>query len=764
MKHIVYFATTIALWCSAGNMMAQTPITSFPYTDVVNGYYYQTYSFTLTNFSRLIVSAEESVNASVYVENTGGGGYYSYGNGSISEGPVTIVLGAGNYVMSVCNYGDQFTLKVDAEAPPVISLPYNQNLNFQASEEKIMKFILTEATLLSLNTSLSSNPSLSIGIQLVDNDAQYHYFDDIAPAGTYYLILENYSDKPCLLNMELKAIKLSSIASYTEIDYSKPFNKGVLLSGTFSFDDLVKYQQRYYDNEEEKEYVNTNCLRMKGFTLSVTAGKQYSFENLSSNIDVLVLKNGALDEFLYENAIAWRSYYADATQNVRVVIMDYNDISKESGYTIKVVEKDAPATVPLTPVLDAAASIDYASLPFTQSVNLSAETPRALVTLTDEDEFMSWVTPVVAYKMTMPSGNTGIHIHAFPNSGVLIYQKTGGLYELLDADNRFDLPYVDPGEYYLLFVNEPELSQETSFTINIWKTGIEPGGITLKALLDATNSTTAPPCSLTGNTSAGVFIPELESDYWFWSPSKAHAWKITLTGESDEVYVRSNMSLLLFAKDGSNYEYLDSTWEGRFDLYWLPAGDYYIVGAIEGGEGDFWLQMSKSPIDTKVTSITTAASIGVNPGASNVEIKALLSLLTLTAHLSNGFTTEMDNEAYFWEIAAGGASATLNRDYVWGYGYYELDEEAILPVVKISYTGNNLSINSAQKETYTVYTQDYAICAAGIEVGTSYQLFNLSGLMMTSGTSDSDSLRIPVAQKGIYILRIAGEVRKVMVK
>ena len=95
-----------------------------------------------------------------------------------------------------------------------------------------------------------------------------------------------------------------------------------------------------------------------------------------------------------------------------------------------------------------------------------------------------------------------------------------------------------------------------------------------------------------------------------------------------------------------------------------------------------------------------------------------------------------------------------------------MDNDATSITITIRYTGNNISESryTVENKAYAVYTQDNTIYALDVEAGMPYQLFNISGKMIVSGIANSGILSINIYQKGIYILRIGTQVKKVLVK
>jgi len=632
MKKIFFLMMAVTLWCSVGKVTAQTPIVSFPHTEALNEGSYE-YSFTLAVPSVVKVSQTGGSGGFVSAEIFSASGDFS--NEIVSEALEGIFFG--ECLLSI--YTDKsITLRVDVTptTTETMTFPYNKKLTLPAFGDKWFKFTLTKETYLTgsildnevyLESYIFSSSGAILSLYFLD------YENITLPSGVYYLKIRNSQEQSVAVDLAINAIDLSAIPSYTAINYTTALAKNTDVSGTLKTTDLGKYLEQWMEDGVPR--TETGVALFKGYTLSVTAGKQYKFSYNTDydDIRVYILKNGTLTGIMQED-VKFNTYYSfisDATENLRVLVLSW-DIAKNIDYTLQVTENNAPvATMQLNDLFAAATTLNYTSLPGSWSVNFTSATPTVKMTL-EREQTISWVTPATAYKMIIPSPNTGINFRIFPKvngAAGLIYLKTGSSYEFVGEAGIGMTPSA--GEYYLLLVNIPDVPP-TGFDFRMWRdTDKEPGATPLKELLDATTSAVSLPYSTTGNISGGAFVPEL---YWA-DLTKVKAWKVRLAAES-ELYIRSNMVVVLYQSDGfGGYDEVGYYWgwDGSLDFdEWntLPAGDYYVVAGFDDsyydGYGDFWLKIGKNIDDVlsvKGVSIDAAYKVYTQANtiyASGVEV------------------------------------------------------------------------------------------------------------------------------------------------
>jgi hypothetical protein len=827
----------------------QTTEISFPFDETLSlnaGMMY--YSFTLTSPSTLNVSIS---NISF------GGGYWNikdtslynvlgYGNFDAYSETNTAssqLMPAGTYYFCLYLYDNMdFRLQITTQLPTLITLPFNENITLQASETKAMQFTLTEERFVSL-----LGKSLSEGYVsgcLINSDLQYidfFYFENnnnhgqiqqVLSAGTYYIQLQsNKWEGSTTVNLKINSIDASNILSYSEIDYSTVVPKSVLLSGVLTTSSLGYYNVTDGDGYQERIYA-----LMKGFTVSVEAGHEYTISNIANGIGIAVLKNGALTGNLLIDAVYINeksnhgTFVATESGTLRVLVVLFDGGIENAAYTFKITEGGIVPISTIPELCASATTLTYSqTLSETLSINFNSQTPRVMMELT-EGEMMSlqWMTPAKAYKINIPVVNQGIKIMS---SGYFcIYLKIAGTYQLITIDTEFDSDYVYPtGEYYIVFINIPFKEPQSSFMADVW-VNTAPEGNNLKTLLDNA-PLVALPHNSTGNIAVDGSIVSANSlnDYnvWYYNYSgfKVVAKKITITSPVDMLYVRSNfdyVALFEFAEqtvvtpdpphyeknslrrqclagfadnwlkyerknhtrsNAEDFDYvkLAESYGGNFDYerynyesgsYEIPAGDYWVIGILGNYSGtDYWLHIgANAPEPLTVSSINAnTTSIGVNADAVELEIQTLLSLLRLTATLNNEAIISIPNNAFYWDIAPNGQTATLNLEAV--ASSYELQgydfATNIQPlVIQISYTGNDIPDNTGisdkiEDEKMLVYSLDKQIFAVGVETGAIYQLFDINGKQLVSGKTSSSTLELNVPYSGVYILRVGMKVAKV---
>ncbi len=786
MKTIYYSIIALALLMGSGRAMAQTEpiiISDFPFSKEIsqNGEY--VFRFTLAEPAIIaipkIVSSNGDLNVTASYRDDNNGYDVHIGQVSLDSASQVFPAGTHSLILFVAYGADQpFTVHINKREAETITVPHKSTMTMQSGESKLLKFTLSKEMHVWGQTRPEGyvpdghgNSSMPINFYIMNPAGERLQIiggmssGEILPAGTYYALLGNFHGAVEELSFDLKigALDMTTTPSYTDIDYSTVITLGTPVSGTFTDADLAT--QKYYDDyyEDTVEYISY----LKGFTLNVTAGKQYTF---GSDYHVVMLKNGTLTG-LWETDVladAYIPYIAEQTQTIRVLLE--GDGEEGQAYTLTVTESNAPvADMPLSELLDNAKVLTYNSLPFSESTAV-ADASTVKISYMG----VTWVAPAVAYKISIPAQNTGIGMRSKQEgSYIFLYQKTGGEYQIMGgADSYFAESTVPAGDYWALFAVSPdpeEAELATRFDVSFWNTAQEPGTTTLKALLDATTSAVQLPYNTTGNTSDGAVVPELEDNNPHLEfPSKVKAWKVNLT-ETSDLFVNSNMALGLCVSDGEgNYELYQNNFsnQGALLFYNMPAGDYYVVGAFDNvgrADLDFWLQISTSQEEMpKIVSITAnVSSISVVEGASENEIRRKLEDLDLRIHLSNEQSVDLQYNPS-WTIEAkdtDSAKATLESNY-FGYEYAETYEPL---VIKINYHSAGVSI-AESKVAYQIYAQDHTIYVSGVECGDSYQLFNVNGSRMSSGTATSNTLSIPVPQQGIYIVRIGAWVAKVLVR
>jgi hypothetical protein len=730
-------------------------------------------------------------------------------------------LFAGTYHI-ICNaaYSGSFHLQLTSQAPATITLPYDQNITLQPYETREMRFILDEEQFVTFWGSSYAGLNVYNG---EGKQVQHLYLGNYTQAatlaaGTYYAVLQSYIETT--INLRINAIDVSNVSSYTAIDYSTPLQKGVLTSGTLTASSLgyVSMMGEYY-NEETDEYEMTLQRQyglMKGFSLAVEAGRQYIFSNIANDMGFAVLKNGELSGNLINDLRAVNMgdgsnqtvvYTATETGTVRIlVVLLYN--FENGAYTFKVAEGDTGGTIITIPELCAqAATLTYtAELSETLQIDFNAQTPRVQMEFADEYEWelsgLQWISPAKAYKINIPAVNQGIYINPIGDNLVCLFRKEGNTYQPFVQEEEFDaeeIPAEYAGEWYIVFVNQP-FTPVSSFTADIWVTTPPVNGdnVTIIEMLDNA-PTVALPYSVSGNTAmdgAVVSQTELENyGIYVYNPSKVVAKKVTFASPANRLYVRSNLDYVALLRidntdPARRYEIIHDGWGGNLEYsgwYYdeitgnyeesVPAGDYWVIGMFDyDGNQDYWLQISTSESGMTVTSITAnAASIGVNENATEVEIKALLSLLQLTAHFDSGITVPMRNLAMYWNVAADGEAATLDCTLAALDNFYWLNSSSggqplnIPPLtIQIKYTGNDVpdvtGLNDVESTNLFIYSMDKQLYVEGIETGTAYQLFDINGKRLSSGIAADTRLELTVYNRGVYIFRAGTKAIKVLVR
>jgi hypothetical protein len=728
----------------------------------------------------------------------------------------TDILGflfAGTYHI-ICNAtsSGSFYLQLTSTATAIIDLPYDQNITLKPNETKEMQLVFDEERFVTFRASDYA------GLTVYDGEGKemLHLFLDDYPqavtleAGTYYAVLQSYSyDTDTTIHLQINAITVSDIPSYTTLDYSTPLQKGVLTSGTLTANHLGYVgitAERY--NEETNEYEMTlqhEYGMMKGFSLDVEAGRQYVFSNIVNEMGVAVLKNGELSGNLIGDLRAVNMsddshqtvvYTATETGTVRIlaVLLYQFEIG---AYTLKVTEGEMGGTIVTIPELCAqATTLAYtADLSEVLQMDFNTQTVRVEMEFAGEWESelsgLQWISPAKAYKINIPAVNQGIYINPTGDNLVCIFRKEDNGYRPLVQEDEFgveEIPAEYAGEWYLVFVNRP-FTPTSSFTADIWVTTPPVGdNLTIAEMLDNAPTVTLP-YSVSGNTAtdgAKIYRTEFENyEIYAHSPSNVLAKKITFDSPVDRLYIQTTFDYVALLRKndapGQGYEIISSG--GGYVIYTgydeesVLAGDYWVIGLFTSyGDQDYRLQLSTSKSAMTVTSITAnATAIGVNENATEVEIKALLSLLQLTAHFDSGITVPVNNGAVYWDVAADGKTATADCTQVMSDNFYRFfappdEQSSDIPsfVVEINYTGNDLpdvtGVNEVESANLFVYSADRQLYVEGIEIGTAYHLFDLNGKALSSGIAADRRLELAVHKRGVYILRTGTKATKVLVR
>ncbi len=243
------------------------------------------------------------------------------------------------------------------EIPENITLPYIQNgIILATGKTKILTFELTKEML--VYTSIlpmgyipgEEEDDMPINAYITDKDGN-EWSGEIMPVGIYYVVLENnYSGKEVSFDLSITAIDPATVPSYEDINYAI-LSIDEIVSGTFTEDDLTKFQGWVIDEDDDGEEwteLETNFVLLKGFMLSVIAGKQYTFVGLKgseSTYSACILKDtltGIIDDDIRTTLEPGLPYVAEATGNLHILFVSF---TSGMPYKFKVTESDAQGII-----------------------------------------------------------------------------------------------------------------------------------------------------------------------------------------------------------------------------------------------------------------------------------------------------------------------------------------------------------------------------------------------------------------------------------
>lgn len=226
-------------------------------------------------------------------------------------------------------------------------------------------------------------------------------------------------------------------------------------------------------------------------------------------------------------------------------------------------------------------------------------------------------------------------------------------------------------------------------------------------------------------------------------------------------YIQLAKSLNNYNNNVFTYSYLD---------FIAPsAGSYYVVATTQNRDvkDNFYLTIWKSVLESQTSSIkivslaASRTSIEIEKEASDLDIKILLSNLTLTGKTSNDVLIPIENSPYGWTISDNRKSAvyTLNANMIEN-DFYAVESGVKVTVMFVNPTGlveNNIS-------DVAVYAHNNEIYIEGAEQNKQLYVFDIAGRLQVSTPITSFLQKITVTHEGVYIVKIDHEVYKVICK
>jgi len=275
---------------------------------------------------------------------------------------------------------------------------------------------------------------------------------------------------------------------------------------------------------------------------------------------------------------------------------------------------------------------------------------------------------------------------------------------------------------------------------------------------------------------AGNYDPPFRSSY---ENFYAVAYKITLaTGNNIKIHSskENDSYLYVYKADGiGGYTLVNYNDDGGggsdsyLNITATGSGDYYIVVTdfFADSAGRYYLSVwntatepaNSYPDKIAITAMTSSSqNITVNDNATEEEIRlALLSLVI--SGITDSDPVNLLNNPYVWKIASDGLSATYMP--VEAPNGYVFDSNLQPATVTIQYS---TGINDVQANLATIFSRDKNIVVCNAQTGSNLLVADITGRIVINTIINSSEMSIPVANNGMYIVRVGTQVAKVICK
>ena len=219
--------------------------------------------------------------------------------------------------------------------------------------------------------------------------------------------------------------------------------------------------------------------------------------------------------------------------------------------------------------------------------------------------------------------------------------------------------------------------------------------------------------------------------------------------------------------DGGNYD----NWNDSYLNFTADTdGFYYIVVSDYNGNtaGRYFLSVwntatepanSYPDKDIIIALSSNNQSVTVNTNATADEIRTALSALVISASTDKSFIT-MPNNPYAWVIADNGISASYFPSVAPDGCVFDSDLQPV--IIAINY--NSTGINDVQANSATIYAVNKSIVVRNAQVGSNVLVTDITGKIIANTVTANSETSIPVANIGLYIVRVGTQTAKVICK
>lgn len=234
--------------------------------------------------------------------------------------------------------------------------------------------------------------------------------------------------------------------------------------------------------------------------------------------------------------------------------------------------------------------------------------------------------------------------------------------------------------------------------------------------------------------------------------------KYVLEGYSDMFTNPLRGGIAESANFSANEAYKHGQYLGAYSIRPVVTNAYFITSKLKKGANKISFMTGKYLGSS--SELATAKSEGVEVSI-RISYTTEFDTESPTWQLVGEHIIDLDKDA--WEnvefnINSNSPNAQVKMEYLCGGSTiirYAIDDVAIAP-----YPGPLVDNKIIDMKEHAVYSQNHQIVIK--ELG-QYQVFTLSGQMLVSGYNAQDMAFIPVENKGVYIVKTANKIHKVLV-